>query len=236
RWLWRWSWAVVAPMALLFLTVDFAFLGANILKIPQGGWFPLVIGAVAFLLMITWKQGKAIVAVRLADDSLPLMDFLERVSLRSPVQVPGTAVFMAANKDIVPGALLHNLKHNKVMHARVVIVTVVPEMVAHISEERRFTVEQLAEGFYRVVIRFGFVEQPNVPAVLQRCRDYGLDFDMMDTSFFISRETLIPTAIPGMALWREALFAAMSRNAASATDFFCIPANRVIELGTQVQL
>ncbi len=235
RCVWRWHWSAVVVIGGGFAFVDLLFFSANLLKIPEGGWFPLVAGAIVLLLMTTWKTGKELVARHQLDQSLPLDQFLARLHDKPIRRVPGTAVFLARNPAGVPTALLHNLKHNKVLHERVIILTVRVLGVPRLANEERCHIRQRGEGFYRVAILFGFMEEPDVPAVLTACAP-KLQFDMMDTSFFISRDTIIPTAMPGMALWREKLFTAMARNAAGATDFFHIPANRVIELGSQVQI
>jgi len=233
-----WGWAKWQCWLLggFFLLVDFSFLGANLLKIPSGGWFPLAIGLGMFMLMVTWRDGRRILSKRLAEGSLPLDLFLARQK-DSPIhRVPGTAVFMTGTADTVPVALLHNIKHNKVLHEQVVFLTVITEPVPRIPAKDRLQIEGLAEGFYRITVRYGFVQEPDIPKVLRLCKAFGLEFDLMQTSFFLGRETLIPTVHPEMAKWREQMFVVMSRNSVSATDFFQIPAGRVVELGTQVHL
>lgn len=236
----RHKWAWPRSLALLvvgpFLFVDLAFLGANSLKILDGGWFPLVMGAMLFTLMATWKRGREIVAERLQEGTIPLASFFSRQSSGKTTRVQGTAVFMTANNQQVPYALLHNLKHNKVLHERVILLTVSTDNVPYVSERDRLVLQPLDQNFFRIQVRYGFAQDPNVPAVLQRCKELGLPISMMDTSFFLSRETLISTIRPGMARWREKLFISMAKNAVSATDFFKIPANRVVELGTQIEL
>jgi KUP system potassium uptake protein len=236
----RHKWAWPRSLALLvvgpFLVVDLAFLGANSLKILDGGWFPLVMGAMLFSLMATWKRGREIVAERLQEGTIPLASFFSRQSSSKTTRVQGTAVFMTANNQQVPYALLHNLKHNKVLHERVILLTVSTDNVPYVSERDRLVLQPLDQNFFRIQVRYGFAQDPNVPAVLQRCKELGLPISMMDTSFFLSRETLISTIRPGMARWREKLFISMAKNAVSATDFFKIPANRVVELGTQIEL
>ncbi|MFY7777240.1 MAG: potassium transporter Kup [Elstera sp.] len=236
----RHKWAWPRSLALLvvgpFLVVDLAFLGANSLKILDGGWFPLVMGAMLFSLMATWKRGREIVAERLQEGTIPLASFFSRQSSSKTTRVQGTAVFMTANNQQVPYALLHNLKHNKVLHERVILLTVSTDNVPYVSERDRLVLQPLDQNFFRIQVRYGFAQDPNVPAVLQRCKELGLPISMMDTSFFLSRETLISTIRPGMARWRERLFISMAKNAVSATDFFKIPANRVVELGTQIEL
>ncbi len=234
----KWHWARLPTLALIipFLTVDLAFFAANTVKLADGGWFPLALGIVLFALMTTWKRGREIVAERLQEGTIPLASFFSRQSSNKTHRVPGTAVFMTANNQVVPYALLHNLKHNKVLHDRVILLTVSTENVPYVSERDRLVLQPLDQNFFRIQIRYGFAQDPNVPSVLQRCKDLGLPISMMDTSFFLSRETLISTIRPGMARWRERLFISMAKNAVSATDFFKIPANRVVELGTQIEL
>ncbi len=234
KWAWPRSWALLVVVPFLF--VDLAFLGANLLKIVDGGWFPLVMGAVLFALMATWKRGREIVAERLQEGTIPLASFFSRQSSSKTTRVQGTAVFMTANNQQVPYALLHNLKHNKVLHERVILLTVSTENVPYVSDRDRLVLQPLDQNFFRIQVRYGFAQDPNIPAELQRCKELGLAISMMDTSFFLSRETLISTIRPGMAPWREKLFISMAKNAVSATDFFKIPANRVVELGTQIEL
>jgi KUP system potassium uptake protein len=233
---WGVSRALALPVAGLFLLVDLSFLGANSVKIVRGGWLPLLLALAIFTLMTTWKRGREILAGKLRASSIPLKDLLDSFGDHPPVRVPGTAIFMTGNAEGTPPALLHNLKHNKVLHEQVVLLTIMSEEVPHVPSEERVEVEPLEQGFVRVVARYGFTENPSIPDVLKRCREKGLQFQLMGTSFFLGRETLIPTKRPGMAVWREALFAWMSRNARSATAYFRIPPNRVVELGSQVEL
>ncbi|GGA01724.1 putative potassium transport system protein kup [Elstera cyanobacteriorum] len=233
---WAWPRSLTLAVVVPFLVVDLAFLSANALKIADGGWFPLVMGGMLFVLMTTWKRGREIVAERLQEGTIPLASFFSRQSSSKTHRVAGTAVFMTANNQVVPYALLHNLKHNKVLHDRVILLTVSTENVPYVSERDRLVLQPLDQNFFRIQIRYGFAQDPNVPAVLQRCKEFGLPISMMETSFFLSRETLISTIRPGMATWREHLFISMAKNAVSATDFFKIPANRVVELGTQIEL
>jgi KUP system potassium uptake protein len=233
---WRWGWPRVLVVTGLFLVIDLAFWTANILKIPHGGWFPLVIGAVIFGLMATWKRGRIILQDRLSEVVLPLELFLQDVVRNCPPRVPGTAVFMYSDPNSVSPALLHNMKHNKVLHERVVFLVVETENVPHIEAEERARVEDLQSGFYRVTLRYGFMEEPNVPEALSRLQSYGLEFKHLETTYFLGRETLIPSAKPGMAIWRERIFSVMHRNARPATSFFCLPPNRVVELGAQIEL
>ena len=233
---WNVSRAVALPIAGVFLLVDLSFFGANAVKIAAGGWFPLVLALGVFTLMTTWKRGRDILATRLRASSMPLPQLLGSFGDHPPVRVPGTAIFMTGNAEGTPPALLHNLKHNKVIHEQVMLLTIASEDVPHVPPEERVEIIRLEEGFVRVIARYGFMENPSIPDILKRAREKGLQFNLMGTSFFLGRETLIPSKKPGMAMWREALFAWMSRNARSATSYFRIPPNRVVELGAQVEL
>jgi len=233
---WRWSLPVAASITGFFLIIDAAFWGANLIKIPHGGWFPLVVGALIFGLMTTWKRGRHILTERIGEGLLPADLFIQDIRAKSPPRVPGTAVFMYSNPAAAPPALLHNLKHNKVLHERVVFLAVETGETPHVAAENRATIEDLGVGFYRVRLTYGFMEEPNVPEALAALKEKGLVFTPLETSYFLGRETLIPSRRPGMALWREHLFALMNRNARSATSFFCIPPNRVVELGAQIEL
>jgi KUP system potassium uptake protein len=234
----RWRWSL--PLAVLlcggFLLFDLAYFGANIAKIAHGGWFPLTVAAVVFTLMSTWKRGRRILAAQMKAGALPLEDFLAGIQVSPPQRVPGTAVFMSGNLRVIPSALLHNLKHNKVLHQRLVILSVVTEEIPHVPTPRRVTLEAVGEGMYHLVLRYGFMEEPNIPEALAGVELDGWKFNMMETTFFLGRETLIPSEKPGMALWREKLFMVMSRNARTATAFFGLPPNRVIELGVQIEI
>jgi KUP system potassium uptake protein len=236
RRLWRWSLPVALAIAVPLLAIDIAFLSSNSLKIPDGGWFTLLIGAIVFTLLTTWKRGRALLMDRLNEDSMPLPLFIESIAASPPPRVPGTAVFLTSTKDRVPHALLHNLKHNKVLHDRVVFLTIHTREIPRVSGAERVTVRDLSQSFYALDAWYGFTEEPDVPVLLEHCGRKGLEFDTMDTSFFVSRETLIPSVAPGMAMWRERLFVSMSKMAVKATDFFHVPTNRVVELGTQVEL
>jgi KUP system potassium uptake protein len=236
RLLWGWNLIACVLVAMFFLVVDLAFFSANAIKIPHGGWFPIAVALMVFTLLSTWKRGREILMERLRTGAVALMPFLDGIALHSPLRVPGTAVFLTANAEGVPHALLHNLAHNKVLHERVVLLTVITEDVPHVPEIDWAEVQPLGNEVYRVLIRFGFKDEPDVPLALQQCANFGLEFNMLETSFFLSRETLIATKLPGMALWREKLFVGMARNATSATAYFEIPPNRVVELGTQVEL
>ncbi|MGC1817365.1 MAG: potassium transporter Kup [Casimicrobiaceae bacterium] len=236
RRIWRWPKWVAALVTAPLLVVDLTFLASNSLKIPDGGWFPLLIGGAVFTLLTTWKRGRAILMRRLAEDAMPLDLFIQSIEASPPTRVPGTAVFLTSTADRVPHALLHNLKHNKVLHERVVFLTIVTKDIPYVAEADRVEITALGCEFYRMAAKYGFKDEPDVPELLEDCGRGGFAFDMMETSFFVSRETLIATVSPGMALWREKLFVSMSKNATKASEFFHVPTNRVVELGTQVEL
>ena len=219
-----------------FFVVDFAFWASNLLKFMDGGWFPLAIGAAIFTLMLTWKEGRRLLSAKLREDSIDLHSFLEAVFVSPPTRVEGTAVFLTSDPGTVPNALLHNLKHNKVLHEHNLILTVVFHEVPWIPFEQRVQVTPLAPGFWRVQVNYGFINTPDIPKALELCRAQGVPINLFETSYFLSREIVVPTRNAGMAHWREALFAVMSRNAGSVADFFRLPHNCVIELGTRVQI
>jgi len=234
----RWKWPLLATLAFsaLFLAIDLAFFAANVVKIPHGGWFPLVIGAIVFTLMSTWKKGRQVLAENLQERTLPIDLFLDDVRRSPPHRVPGTAVFMYGNRQGCPPALLHSIKHYQVLHQTVVFLSVETQEVPHTGPEERVEVAALGEGFFRIVLSYGFMEEPNVPEALATVRFPGLELKPGRTSYFLGRETLIPTKNTGIAYWREQLFSVMSRNARTATSFFGLPPNRVVELGAQIQL
>jgi KUP system potassium uptake protein len=233
---WHWPrWRVLAVGA-LFLSVDLAFLGANIIKIATGGWFPIVVALGVYLVMTTWKRGRQIVAAILSDSSLPMDLFLSDIARRQPPRVPGTAVFMTSNPTGVPVVLLHHLKHNKVLHQTVVVMSIEGEEFPQVSADERVTVEVLGDGFFKVVGRYGFMETPDVPALLASIEQQGLRARPGETSFYLGRETLLPGGPAKLAGWRKLLFIVMARNAQSATAFFNLPPNRVLELGAQIQV
>ena len=233
---WGWGWNRAIALFSCFLVVEVTFLFANLLKIPDGGWFPLVAGALIFTLMTTWKRGRQLLAERLSGEGIELALFIDALLVSLPVRVNGTAVFMNSDPNGVPHAMLHNLMHNKVLHDRVIVVSVQMFDVPYVPEIDRVEVHKLKGDFYSVIVQYGFKDDPDIPAALALCAEQGLQFDMMETSFFLGRETLIPKLNSDMALWREKIFIAMFRNAGSATSFFKIPSNRVVELGTQVVL
>jgi KUP system potassium uptake protein len=235
RQMWNWNRFVVAGLLALFFSVDFSYLSANLLKIPAGGWFPLLVGAIAFTFLTTWAKGRQLMINRMNEASLPMEIFIKSAA-PSAARVPGTAVFMTSSASGVPHALLHNLKHNKVLHERVILLTVRIEDVPYVPLEKRVEQSDYGSGFYRVVLRYGFMEEVDVPAALAQLKDCGPQCKMMDTSFFLARQTLLASSRPGMAIWREKLFAWMLRNAESAMEFFKLPTNRVVELGSQVEI
>jgi KUP system potassium uptake protein len=237
RQVWGWGAVPAGILFTIFIIIDIAFFAANVIKIPDGGWFPLCFGVGVYLLLITWKQGRILMHDRLKENALSLSMFLEHLPSESEApRVPGTAMFLTSNPDGVPQALLHNLKHNKVLHQRVVLVTVEVLDVPRVEPSQRIVTEKLANNFWRVKVYFGFTDTPDLPEALEWCAEHGLQIDMMDTSFFLGRETLIPRLGSRIPLWREKLFVAMFRNSTSATGYFRLPPNRVVELGTQLEL
>ncbi|RON54991.1 potassium transporter Kup [Pseudomonas frederiksbergensis] len=234
--LWKWPPFIAVPLSIAFLLVDGLYFAANVPKIVQGGAFPVIAGIVLFVLMTTWKRGKQLLVERLDEGGLPLPIFISSIRVQPPHRVQGTAVFLTARPDAVPHALLHNLLHNQVLHEQVVLLTVVYEDIPRVPASRRFEVDSYGEGFFRVILHFGFVDEPDVPQALKLCHLDDLDFSPMRTTYFLSRETVIASKLEGMARWREALFAFMLQNANGNLRFFNLPLNRVIELGTQVEM
>jgi KUP system potassium uptake protein len=232
---WKWHPALAGAVTLGLLVIDGLYFASNVTKIPDGGWFPLLVAAVVFTLLTTWATGRQLVRTRLKEDSIPFGVFLKSVGERVR-RVPGTAVFLASTNEGVPPGLLHNLKHNHILHDRVVILTVSNRGVPHVAAEDRCEVEDMGQGFYRMVLHYGFMDEADIPAALAAEDRAGGPFKAMETSYFLSRQTLIPSARPGMALWREKLFALLVRNAQSAMEFFKLPTNRVIELGSQLEI
>ena len=237
RTIWRWSLPAVIGLCGLFLVVDLGFWAGNIVKVPDGGWFPLVVAGVMFTLMVTWKKGREILSERIQLGALPLDTFLSDPGVAKLARVPGTAVFMGGNPATTPAALLHTVKHIKCLHEQVVMLTVRTEEVPRVEPEDRVRVDRFDNGFSRVTLTYGFTEDPDVPAALATVDEPGLDFRPMHTTYFVGRERIISThANSGMMRWRERLFGLMSNNARSATAFFEIPANRVVEMGAQVEI
>jgi KUP system potassium uptake protein len=233
---WHWKMGTVLAMAIPFLVIDLSFFGANIVKVADGGWFPLLVGISVFALMTTWRRGRIILTQRISEGAITEEHFIRDLATNRIPRVAGTAIFMSRMNAGIPTALLHNLKHNKVVHKHVVLLTVDIEETPTLSEEERYAWVELGYGVFRLTIRFGFMEEPDVPALLDTLGPKPLSFPRMATSYFLGRETLIPTKRPGMAIWREHLFAWMNRNSASASTFFSLPANQVIELGAQVEI
>jgi KUP system potassium uptake protein len=239
----RWGWPRPAAwtLTLLFLTVDLAFVGANLVKIEEGGWFPIVAAVLVFALMSTWKAGRKALATQLRDAGLPLDLFLGDVARRTPQRVPGTAVFMTSNPGAAPPVLLHHLKHNKVLHERVVLTSIVTEEIPAVPEAERVAVKALGSGFFQVTARYGFMETPDVPAILGSLAtrpglEARLELVPMETTYYLGRETLLPDGPAKLSPWRKRLFIVMARNAQTASSFFGLPPNRVVEMGAQIQL
>jgi KUP system potassium uptake protein len=233
--LWKWNRIAAGSILIPFFALSGLYFLANLLKVPEGGWFPLLIGAIAFTLLTTWAKGRKLMIDRMSEASLPMEIFIKSAA-SSATRVPGTAVFMTSSGAGVPHALLHNLKHNKVLHERIMLLTVRIEDVPYVADEKRLETQDYGSGFYRLKLRYGFMEEVDVPGALAGVRGCGPACKMMDTSFFLARQTLLPSKNPGMALWREKLFGWMLRNAQSAMEFFKLPTNRVVELGSQLEI
>ncbi len=232
---WKWKWWVAAPIVLFFLIIDGAYFAANLTKVGDGGWFPLMVGAVVFTLLTTWARGRKVMRERMTEVALPIEIFAKSAK-NSATRVPGTAIFMASSTAGVPSALLHNIKHNKVLHERVVILTVTIADIPYVDPDKRCEYSEIGDGFFRAVLHYGFMEETDVPTGLKTMQQCGGEFDMMQTSFFLSRQTLLPSDNPAMPIWREKIFSWMLRNAATAMEFFRLPTNRVVELGSQVRI
>ncbi|MFC0572362.1 potassium transporter Kup [Paraburkholderia solisilvae] len=234
---WNWNKLVVALIISGLLIVDLGFFGANLLKVADGGWLPIGIGALLFFLLMTWFKGRMIVKERTAADGIPLMPFVQGLLAHPPHRVSGTAIYLTGSSTLVPVSLLHNLKHNKVLHERTIFLTFITRDIPYVDEADRMTVKDVGGGLFLVKALYGFNETPDVKAVLEAVgRSHDITFELMDTSFFLARETVVPTQLPGMSVWRERVFAWMHQNAAKPTDFFSIPANRVVELGTKIEI
>ena len=236
RYGWKYRWSFALAVTGFFFIVDFTFFAGNVLKIFDGGWFPLLLGGVMFTFMMTWKQGRKLMSNSLRDDAIDLRGFLESVFISPPTRVAGTAVFLVSEKGLTPNALLHNLKHNKVLHETNLFVHVQHHEAPWIGFEKRSEIEPLGHDCWQVVLHFGFKNDPDVPEALALLRGHGVQLDEMDTSYFLSRDTVVPTLGKGMAVWREKLFASMYRNATAAADFLNLPTNRVVELGSKVEI
>jgi KUP system potassium uptake protein len=233
---WRWRPSAALAVTATFLAIDVTFFSANLLKVSQGGWLPIVIGISLFTLMTTWKTGRRIVAERLTARAFPLEAFVTAVRAAPPTRVPGTAIFMTAQPTGTPAALVHNLHYNKMLHEHVVVLTVATVPTPHARGDERLTVRSLGAAIYHAKIQYGFMEDPDVPEVMGELRRAGVPVDENDLTFFLGRETIVVGRRPGMATWREKLFVLMSRNAVRATAFFKLPPERVVELGVQVEM
>jgi KUP system potassium uptake protein len=233
--LWKWPAWRALPLVAVFFIVDIAYFGANLIKVPDGGWVPLAIGLVIFTMLTTWSRGRGLMQQRMAEGAMPIPIFVKSAA-NSATRVAGTAVFLTSTSDGVPHALLHNLKHNKVLHERVVLLTVQIADVPYVDQSKLVQVEDMGSGFHRLVLKYGFMQPVNVPEALKQVRIAGGEFKMIETSFFLSRQTLISSSKPGMSVWREKLFAWMLRNSESAMEYFRLPSNRVVELGSQVAI
>ena len=231
-----WPTLAVAAVFVPLLALDLAFFLSNVLKIPEGGYVPLLLGIVLFVTMLTWHRGRELLFARIRQDGLPLKSFIARLPQSRTVRVPGTAVFMTSQADFLPGALLHNLKHNKVLHERVLFVTVTNEDVPQVGADRHRLVEELAPGIHRIALHYGFQESPNIPKELEALAELGIPYEPMQTSYFLGRETVVAAAVPKMSRWRQWLFMLLSRNSLPATEFFRIPSDRVVELGVKVAI
>jgi KUP system potassium uptake protein len=234
RRMWKWSLPMALCFLVPFLALDLTFLSANALRFFSGGWLPVFIGAALFLVMATWVRGSQILSAKTRRDSVPLVDLMEILRARAPHRAPGTAIFLTSDPEMTPVALMHNLKHNKVLHERNVILTVRTAETPRVSEDERVKIEKVNDDLKKVTVTYGFMESPNIPKALAVCRKQGLKFDIMATSFFLGRRSIVPSANSGMPLWQDRLFIYLMRNAANPTDFFKIPPGRVVELGAQV--
>jgi KUP system potassium uptake protein len=233
---WKYPLALSLLATVFFFVIDITFFASNMLKLFAGGWFPIVIGIGMFMLMLTWKQGRALMSHRLRDDAIELTSFLEAVFVSPPIRVSGTAVFLVSEPGLTPNALLHNLKHNKVLHEQNLFITVTHHDVPWVGLSQRVEIEPLGHHCWQIMLNFGFKNDPDVPEALALLARHGIQIEEMETSYFLSRDIVIPTFGEGMAMWREKLFASMHRNAAAAADFLNLPANRVVELGAKVAI
>jgi KUP system potassium uptake protein len=236
RYGWKYPWWMCVGATGFFFIVDMVYFSANIVKVFDGGWFPVAIGIVMFMLMMTWKQGRHLMRERLRTDAIDLTSFLEAVFVSPPTRVAGTAVFLVADQGITPNALLHNLKHNKVLHETNLFVTVKHHEVPWVGFNKRCEMDPLGHDCWQVTLNFGFKNDPDVPEALALLRGRGVQLDDMETSYFLSRDIVIPTFGTGMMMWREKLFASMHHNASAAADFLSLPTNRVVELGSKVEI
>ena len=234
--LWKWSPFLAGFVFIVFLVIDLTFFAPNLLKIIHGGWVPLLVGGIVYLLMTTWKQGRKILAAALKARSIPMEEFLNKIKDSHPLRVPGTGIYMSSDTWGVPVPLLHNLKHNKIIHERVIVLTILSEEIPTINREERVHLQDLGQNFFRVVAHYGFMETPKIRHIFEACRAKGIDLHVEESTFVLGRETILASKFPGMAIWREKLFAVMSKNAQRPTAFFRIPPNQVIEVGIQVEI
>jgi KUP system potassium uptake protein len=234
----HWGWGIPASLLVTasFLVFDSAFFGSSLVKVPQGGWVPLLIALGIFTLMTTWKRGSEILKARLLERSMPVPDFLRRIESERPPRLRRAGVFMTGDLKGTPPALIHNLEHNEVLHQPVILLTVLTEEIPYVPFYERLSVTALGAGFHRAIARYGFMQDPSVPEIITRLRNHGFDLEIEEITFFLGGENVVPTRLPGMAIWREKLFALMTRNALRATDFFRIPPSRVIEVRMQVEI
>jgi len=234
----KWQWPLWASVIVIlgFLVIDLSFLAANLMKVVDGGWVPLLLGGCAMIVMWTWVRGTQLLAEKTHRDSIPIMDLISMLEKSKPTRVPGTAIFLTSDTNVAPTALMHNLKHNKVVHQRVLVISVNTKDTPRVPESKRFEVETLAENFYRATLHFGFMESPRVPAALALMRKAGFKYDIMTTSFFLGRRSIVESASSEMPAWQDKLYVALTKQAANATDFFSIPTDRVVELGARVSI
>ena len=233
---WKWSWVKTLPIFIFFAIIDIAFFGSNIIKVEHGGWVPLLIGFLIYLLMTTWHKGRKILYLRLKERSISIEEFCSKLLRSPPLRVSGTAMYMSGDPWGVPVPLLHNLKHNKVMHERIAILTIITKEVPSVTKEKRVQIQEIIPNFYRIMVYYGFMEIPKMKHILEACRNQDIHFNVHETTFVLGRETILPSNTPGMPIWRERLFALMSRNAQRPTAFFRIPPNQVIEVGIQIEI
>jgi KUP system potassium uptake protein len=233
---WRWGYGKAFALFGFFLIVDMAFFGANIMKVAHGGWVPLVIAAFIYMLMVTWHKGRKILYARLKERSVSVEEFCQMILRQPPLRVTGTAIYMAGDPSGIPVPLLHNLKHNKVLHERVALLTIQTKEEPFVPKKERVVIQEIIPNFYRIIVYYGFMETPKMKHILEACRQRDIHFNVQETTFVLGRETILPSTIPGMSLWREKIFAIMSKNAQRPTAFFKIPPNQVIEVGIQVEI
>ena len=233
---WRWPLWVAVPLVTVLLVVDLSFLTANLIKVLEGGWVPLVLASLSMIVMWTWVRGNHLLSQKTHRDSIPTVDLIRMLDKSKPTRVPGTAVFLTSDPTVAPSALMHNLKHNKVLHERIVLMNIVTEDMPRVPKADRFQTEKLSGDFMRVTLHFGFMETPRIPTALAVLRKAGYKFDIMTTSFFVGRRTLKASPTSGMPVWQDKLYIALSKQSANATDFFSIPSDRVVELGAQVTI